>query len=529
MLLFQPGDHAFTFDLKSGYHHVDIYEPHQKFLGFEWQGRFYQFTVLPFGLSTACYIFTKLMRVLVRYWRNQGIRIVVFLDDAIGMDKGSTMTTHTSERVRKSLRGAGFLDHPEKSMWMPKVKVSWLGFNIDLCSCEITVPDEKIEGLRQQLMVAHTKGSLRARALASIVGKIIAMGLGIGPITRFMTRSMYTLLESRTSWNGFLRLTPEAQYEINFWIEGLRQYNSQPIWYTPSAIRVVYTDASESGYGGYLVEHGCHVATGQWSEEDKVKSSTWRELMAVLRVLESFSTKLKSQRIRWFTDNQNVVRILQVGSKSPHLQEVAVRVLAVMIRHQIRIEPEWIPREENEMADYCSRIIDSDDWMLNPELFSMLDDLWGPHTVDRFANADNTQIERFNSRFWCPGSEAVDAFTVDWHGENNWLCPPMSLVPRVLRHAVACKAQGTLIVPLWRSAPYWPLLCPDGSSLVEFVDDWYDLPVYDSLFLPGKSGKLLFKSGLPNTRVLALRLNCQRSSCQVGTSRAVSQPAWLAP
>ena len=114
-----------------------------------------------------------------------------------------------------------------------------------------------------------------------------------------------------------MRLTPEAQHEIKFWSERLRQYNSQPIWYTPSAIRVVYTDASESGYGGYLIEHGCHVATGQWSEEDKVKSSTWCELMAVLLVLESFSMKLRNQRIRWFTDNQNVVRILQVASKSP--------------------------------------------------------------------------------------------------------------------------------------------------------------------------------------------------------------------
>ena len=157
-----------------------------------------------------------------------------------------------------------------------------------------------------QSFTART-GSLRARVLASIVGRIIAMGLGIGPITRFMTRSMYTLLESRASWNCFLRLTPEAQREIKFWIEGLRQYNSQPIWYTPSSIRVVYTDASESGYGGYIVEHGCHVAMGQWSEEDEVKSSTWRELMAVLLVLESFSTKLRNQRVRWFTDNQNVV------------------------------------------------------------------------------------------------------------------------------------------------------------------------------------------------------------------------------
>ena len=36
MLLFKPGERMFSFDLKSGYHHVDIIESHQTYLGFEW-------------------------------------------------------------------------------------------------------------------------------------------------------------------------------------------------------------------------------------------------------------------------------------------------------------------------------------------------------------------------------------------------------------------------------------------------------------------------------------------------------------
>ena len=37
LLMFQKGDLLFKFDLKSGYHHVDIYEPHQKYLDFAWE------------------------------------------------------------------------------------------------------------------------------------------------------------------------------------------------------------------------------------------------------------------------------------------------------------------------------------------------------------------------------------------------------------------------------------------------------------------------------------------------------------
>ena len=100
-----------------------------------------------------------------------------------------------------------------------------------------------------------------------------------------------------------------------------------------------------------------------------------------------------------------------------------------------KLEPEWIPREQNELTDYLSRLVEYDDWMLNPGVFNILEAKWGPHTVDRFANLLNRQVPRFNSWFWEPGTEAVDAFTCSWADDNNWLCPPVYLIPRVLRHA----------------------------------------------------------------------------------------------
>ena len=85
MLMFQKNDYLFSFDLKSGYHHIDIYEPHRHYLGFGWQSQgmtqFYLFAVLPFGLSMACYAFTKLLRPLVKYWRAHGLRALLYLDD----------------------------------------------------------------------------------------------------------------------------------------------------------------------------------------------------------------------------------------------------------------------------------------------------------------------------------------------------------------------------------------------------------------------------------------------------------------
>ena len=60
---------------------MDIAVHHGKYLGFEWEQQFYVFTVLPFGLVSAPYVFTKLLRPMVRLWRSRGLISLMYLDD----------------------------------------------------------------------------------------------------------------------------------------------------------------------------------------------------------------------------------------------------------------------------------------------------------------------------------------------------------------------------------------------------------------------------------------------------------------
>ena len=43
--IFSKGYYLFKFDLKSGYHHVEIFPEHQKYLAFSWDFKYFQFTV----------------------------------------------------------------------------------------------------------------------------------------------------------------------------------------------------------------------------------------------------------------------------------------------------------------------------------------------------------------------------------------------------------------------------------------------------------------------------------------------------
>ena len=180
-----------------------------------------------------------------------------------------------------------------------------------------------------------------------------------------------------------------------------------------------------------------------------------------LGVLEALVPKLQNKRVCWFTDNQNVAHILAVGSRKA-LQIQVLAIFATAMLNQVRIKAQWIFRDLNQKADYNSRINDYDDWCIDHSIFRWLDTKWGPHTVDRFASHYNAQLECFNSRFWNSSSEATDTFTCNWGDENNWLRPPIYLVPQVIQHAKKCAAKATLLIPEWPSDPFWPIFSSDG-------------------------------------------------------------------
>ena len=94
------GHWFFTWDLKSGYHHVDICLDHQFCLAFFWRCQIFSFTVLSFGLSSAYFCFTKLMHPLVECWHSMGHNSFIYLDDSFGswQDKCSATTASIIQR-----------------------------------------------------------------------------------------------------------------------------------------------------------------------------------------------------------------------------------------------------------------------------------------------------------------------------------------------------------------------------------------------------------------------------------------------
>ena len=79
-------------------------------------------------------------------------------------------------------------------------------------------------------------------------------------------------------------------------------------------------------------------------------------------------------------------------------------------------------------------------------------------------------------------------------------------MPRVLRHMAVGGEDGTLLVPEWQSAPWWPLLVARRGTWRKFVTDAWRIQPYAGIFIAGSAASSVFSTGIPAFALLALRL-----------------------
>jgi len=170
-------------------------------------GSFFCFYSTSLRLSSAPYIFANVVRVLVRFWRSQAVRITVNLDDSLGSARDFARCEVASAFVKSLLVSTGFLPNYSKSIWQPTPCLVWLGFCIDLSSRNICIPQERISIVEHVIHCTRVQYPFyTATKLACFVGKIISMGFVFGNITRIVTRySHFDILRSIKCLPSILR------------------------------------------------------------------------------------------------------------------------------------------------------------------------------------------------------------------------------------------------------------------------------------------------------------------------------------
>ncbi len=127
----RPLDWFAAIDLKDAYFHVSILPRHRPFLRFAFEGRAYQYKVLPFGLSLSPRVFTKVAEAALVPLRERGVRILNYLDDWLILAQSREQLCAHRDLVLRHLSQLGLRVNWEKSKLVPTQRISFLGMELD--------------------------------------------------------------------------------------------------------------------------------------------------------------------------------------------------------------------------------------------------------------------------------------------------------------------------------------------------------------------------------------------------------------
>ena len=113
-------------DLKDAYFTIPIHADHQPFLRFRVKQQHYQFTCLPFGLSCAPWVFTKVMKPLAILLWSMGVHMIVYIDGMLLMAESINQVEAHLEALIYLLTGLGFVINIPKSITIPTQQIEFL-------------------------------------------------------------------------------------------------------------------------------------------------------------------------------------------------------------------------------------------------------------------------------------------------------------------------------------------------------------------------------------------------------------------
>ena len=550
--LLEPNDYQTSWDLTNCYFHIVIVPEHRKYLGFALPDvhgklRYYQFNVMIYGVSIAAFVVTSLTKPLLSHLHKRGIRATIFIDDGRIIASSSEEAWSHHKYAISTFEAAGWNIQKAKTSVSPSQKLYHQGLWCDSVSMKYSISEIKMKHIEETIDNILASPRWKLRNLAEAAGKCMAARRAIGSIIPIMMRSTFMILAANIdtanpkSYDHYVEPQPRVFSDLKFLRENLRSYDGQPIitnqigFCLNKAIDIGdverakqeldtgeslwVSDSSTIKAVAYNVHNiGKEISIHEFSVSERELSSSARELLAVYNALRRLRSEIKEAKIStlyWVTDSQVLTVWLQKGTKIIYAQEKIVEIFKILHSVQARIVPIWSPRESKliSLADECSKFKDSDDWGIALQAVRVIEKIFMERfTCDLFANSTNNKVDKFFSKVAAPGSHGINCFMQDWSKDFCYACPPVNLIPDVIRYIERIQCRGVLVVPYWQRNPFWAIITKDGYHLKSIFTGFYDF--YPKIV----TGETLESSAFQHEsrrRILAIKFdtvrNCESS------------------
>ena len=461
--LLMPEDWMCKVDLKDAYFSIPVSEEQRNLLTFRVGTKFFQFNCLPFGLSSAPWVFTKTLKPVVAYLRQLGVRLIIYIDDILIMARTESLALSHVEALQYLLENLGFIVNTKKSIFKPVQAIEFLGLTVSSRDMTLYLPGDKMKSIRADARRLLGMESVTARDLARLIGKMNATTKVIPPAPLFyrqLQRDLARALErSSQAYSTSLCLSLESKGELIWWDTHMSRWNGKALLNLKVSY-ILETDASMKGWGALNVTEQIQTG-GAWSNAEAKMHINCLELLGATLAVKTFLKDQRNVHVLLRMDNTTAVAYVNHlgGTVSQELVSLTKDLWLWCLERNIHMTAQHLPGSLNCTADMESRVMrDRTDWKLHPDLFQRLNKLWGPLEVDLFASRLSAQLPAYYSWRPDPYVMGMDAFVQSWTDQRCYANSPWNLIGRVLAQAIRQRAEMVLVTPVWKTQAWYATL-----------------------------------------------------------------------
>lgn len=345
-------------DLHQGYWQLPVHPDSYGSFGFTWRNENLAWHRIPMGWTNSSYFFCRFTDLVAEELRRQGLRVViVYIDDFLFLAASPAELAHAKLIALDTFNRLGLalsLDKNEEGLL-----VTFLGTGANGEQGCMFIPNEKIDACRALLsswlstLNADRNHRFLVKQILSLAGKLrsVAHMLCFGPAfcTEFFAATKGLPPNESTT-------IPDAMVEdLTWWAENIASWPRSRFVTRPNSLTIcTWGDASAKGWGFHAFDR---ERWGIWADDEREESIPWKELNTVLKEVSSIGRDYPHSHIISYTDAQTVHHILAAGrSKIRRLNNLVRQLALTCAEFDIEFESIWIPRENNERADFLSKL-----------------------------------------------------------------------------------------------------------------------------------------------------------------------------
>ena len=284
----KKGMWVFSIDLKDAYFHIPIHPASRKYLRICLDQDVYQFRALPFGISSAPWLFTKIFKQIAVILRNRNISIHQYLDDWLNKQWSLQESLRDRECTLQICQKAGCIINWDKSDLEPTQKFVFVGVQFDLKEDLVSPAEEKWSRLQNKAKTFLQDKLVPAQSWESLLGLLNQLEEYV-PWGKIHIRPIQYNLHHCYSPKNHPHHHPVPVWQqtiaaLQWWIDKNNFFKGLPI-HSPQYQYRICTDASMEGWGAHL---GQSKIYGSWSQLEKSFHINRLEMRAVRLALIEF-------------------------------------------------------------------------------------------------------------------------------------------------------------------------------------------------------------------------------------------------